>query len=151
MGSRTNFGILVSCNGDLNNTVIIMPSMSWKYFYPSQVKDAIKGKNDIDFKEIFTDASGWEGDSPEIINQEYLPTVVILSDSDNYDGHVINYITEGQSVYFRVFTFDQYKNVNISALEDILIDERAKDISFSHLKVHINLIRDILPFNPSNY
>jgi len=148
MGSRTNFGIDTYRRNDLSNTCIIMPSLSQKYFYPENVKMGIIDNVKIDIQEVVKDVTGWEGDSWNKTAQEHLPTIILLQGYESEKGSfVINYlISDDKEIYYRVFSFDEYKTINIYDVEKSLFDEMKSGISSEHLKEHEYLINSLLPF-----
>ena len=122
--------------------------MSQKYFYPDNVKRAIIDNVKIDIQEALRDVSGWEGDSWSKTAQEYLPTIILLqADGSEKGSFVINYlISDNEEIYYRVFSFEEYKTVNITEIETSLINEMKSGISSKHSKEHKNLINSLLPF-----
>lgn len=147
MGSRTNFGISTYRHNDLSNQCIIMPSMSMKYFYPQNVQKGIIDEVNIDILKVVEDVIGWEGDNWEHTAQEYLPTIILLQgSSSNRGSFVINYVKDDRSnIYYRVFSFLEYKNVNIRQIEKDLRDEiQIGRAIIDHTKEHEDLIRNLI-------
>jgi len=144
MGSRTNFGISTYRLNDLSNTCTIMPSLSQKYFYPENVQRGIIDNVKIDIQEVVKDVSGWEGDDWNHTAQEYLPTIILLQGEGSDRGSfVINYLNE-DDLYYRVFSFDEYKAIDVDELEDILRDEMKDGVPMEHPQEHENLIKSLL-------
>ena len=148
MGSRTNFGISTYRRNDLSNICTIMPSMSQKYFYPENIKRAIIDNIKIDIQEALRDVSGWEGDNWSKTAQEYLPTIILLeADGSEKGSFVINYlISDKNEIYYRIFSFEEYKTIDIDKIEEILYKEMKSGISYEHSKEHKDLINSLLPF-----
>ena len=147
MGSRTNFGISTYHHNDLSNQCTIMPSLSMKYFYPEKVKEAIIDNVKIDIQKVVESVSGWEGDSWDYTAQEYLPTILLLQgDSSNLGSFVVNYKkADGGEIYYCVFSFDEYKNADISQIEKDLDAEIAIGGSIiEHTKSHEDLIKKLI-------
>jgi hypothetical protein len=148
MGSRTNFGIATYRHNDLSNTCIVMPSMSQKYFYPTDVQRAIIDNAKIDIQKALESVSGWEGDSREKTAQEYLPTIILLQgDGSKKGSFVINYLkSDSGEIYYRIFSFKEYKTVDINEIETALTKEAESGIPSKHSEEHENLIRSLLIF-----
>jgi hypothetical protein len=148
MGSRTNFGIATYRQNDLSNICIIMPSMSQKYFYPGNVRRAIIDSVKIDIQEALKDVSGWEGDTWRKTAQEYLPTVILLqADGSEKGSFVINYLKSDKGkIYYRIFSFEEYKTVDIDKIETDLIKEMKSGVPSVHSKEHEDLIYLLLIF-----
>ena len=146
MGSRTNFGIATYWRNDLSNICTIMPSLSQKYFYPEDVQRGIIDNVKIDIQEVVKDVSGWEGDSWTKTAQEYLPTIILLqSDSSDRGSFVINYLkADNGKVFYRVFSFDEYKSADITEIEKNLRNEMQSGISDNHTKEEADLIKSLL-------
>lgn len=147
MGSRTNFGISTYRHNDLSNQCIIMPSLSMKYFYPQNVKNAIIDNVKIDIQKAVEDVSGWEGDSWNHTAQEYLPTVILLQGSSSDRGSfVINYVKDDRNnIYYRVFSFSEYMDADINQIEKDLGDEmKIGRPIIEHTKEHEDLIENLI-------
>ncbi len=147
MGSRTNFGISTYRHNDLSNQCIIMPSMSMKYFYPENVKNAIIDDVKIDIQKAVADVSGWEGDSWQHTAQEYLPTIILLQgETSNRGSFVINYVKDDRNnIFYRVFSFSEYKDANIGQIEKDLRDEmQIGHAIIEHTNEHENLIKNLI-------
>ena len=146
MGSRTNFGIATYRRNDLSNTCTIMPSLSQKHFYPEDVQRGIIDNVKIDIQEVVKGVLGWEGDNWSKTVQKYLPTIVLLQGEGSKRGSfVINYLKgNDDKVYYRVFSFDDYKTVDIQALEEFLFIEMGSRVSIEHTKEHDDLIKSLL-------
>ena len=146
MGSRTNFGIATYRNDDLSNICTIMPSMSLKYFYPENVQRGIIDSVKIDIHEVVNDVSGWEGDDWRHTAQEYLPTIILLQGDGSHRGsYVINYVKSDRGeIYYRVFSFEEYKNVDVDEIEETLKSEMESRVSSEHTKEHQDLINSLI-------
>jgi hypothetical protein len=150
MGSRTNFGIATYRHDDLSNIVIIMPSMSQKYFYPQNVKDAIIDNVKIDIQKVLEDVSDWEGDSWTHTAQEYMPTIILLQGSGSYRGSfVVNYLKNEDSdiIYYRVFSFEKYKEINLVNVDKVIQFECENEVTTEqHTKEEEMLINRLLHY-----
>ena len=148
MGSRTNFGISTYHHNDLGNQCTIMPSLSMKYFYPENIKNAIIDNVKIDIQKAVEDVSGWEGDSWQHTAQEYLPTIILLQGSGSDMGSfVVNYkIDDKDNIFYRVFSFLEYKEVDTRQIEEDLDNEiQLGRAIIEHSKEHEELIINIMP------
>ena len=148
MGSRTNFGIATYRGNELFNTCVIMPSLSQKYFFPENIQRAIIDNVKIDIQEALRDVSGWEGDSWTKTAQEYLPTIILLQgDGSEQGSFVINYlVSDDGKIYYRIFSFEEYKTIDINELENSLLDEMKSGVLSEHSEEHEKLINSLLPF-----